>query len=154
MGSTMKPTIFNEKVATALRNWHHTARKHIKQNRGSVTPTSSRPGTPSHHMSPVHLLRHYRSELDSVHTSPRRSNFDHWDPVDSPSPSHHFHRHPHGGADDSVSNSHHPRDVEAGDVYVDRDFPRPDPVHAPDPDVIEVGPKEFSFDKRVDRVWG
>lgn len=48
MGSSMKPTIFNERVATALRNWHHTAKKNIKQNNnGSVsgTPLSSRPTT-------------------------------------------------------------------------------------------------------------
>lgn len=77
MGSTMKPTIFNDKVAKALRNWHHTAKKHIKQNRhspGTVTPLQSRPGTPLHGASPVHHLHHYRSEIDSVSTSPRVSN--------------------------------------------------------------------------------
>ncbi|KAL0436885.1 UNVERIFIED_CONTAM: MLO-like protein 6 [Sesamum radiatum] len=79
MGSTMKPTIFNERVATALRNWHHTAKKHIKQSKHSAptTPLSSRPATPSHGMSPVHLLRHYKSEMtDSLETSPRKSNYD------------------------------------------------------------------------------
>lgn len=89
MGSTMKPTVFNERVAAALRNWHQTARKHIKKNKGSITPVSSRPNTPSHHMSPVHLLRHYRCEVDSFNTSARRSNFDgeHWE-AESPSPNH------------------------------------------------------------------
>ncbi|KAL0417741.1 UNVERIFIED_CONTAM: MLO-like protein 6 [Sesamum radiatum] len=90
MGSTMKPTIFNDRVATALRNWHHTAKKHIKQSKHSAptTPTSIRPPTPSHGMSPVHLLRHHRSEMDSLQTSPRKSNFnvDHWDIEGSPSP--------------------------------------------------------------------
>ena len=86
MGSSMKPTIFNDRVAKALRNWHHTARKHVKEGKHSSavtplssragTPFSSRPGTPLHGMSPVHLLRHYRSELDSVQTSPRKSNLD------------------------------------------------------------------------------
>ncbi|KAK7261383.1 hypothetical protein RIF29_27692 [Crotalaria pallida] len=37
MGSTMKPTIFDEKVASALKTWHHTAKKHVKQNHGSVS---------------------------------------------------------------------------------------------------------------------
>ncbi|XWS28420.1 hypothetical protein CRYUN_Cryun25bG0067300 [Craigia yunnanensis] len=89
MGSNMKPTIFNDRVATALRNWHHTAKKHVKQNKGSVTPFSSRQNTPSHHTSPVHLLNNYRSEMDSLHTSPRRSNFDieQWD-TDFSSPFH------------------------------------------------------------------
>ncbi|PSR86610.1 MLO-like protein [Actinidia chinensis var. chinensis] len=101
MGSTMKPTIFNERIAEALRNWHHTAKKHIKQSHhrsGKVTSMS----TPSHHASPVHLLRRYRSDMDdSLQASPARlSNFeiDHrqsWEDTDggsisiSPSPSHH-----------------------------------------------------------------
>ncbi|KAL6199966.1 hypothetical protein ACLB2K_029754 [Fragaria x ananassa] len=65
----------------------------IKQNKGSVTPMSSRPGTPSNHASPIHLLWHYRREVDSFHTSPRRLNFDVEQryETDSPSPSHHLH---------------------------------------------------------------
>lgn len=162
MGSTMKPTIFNDRVATALRNWHHTARKHIKQNRGSMTPMSSRPATPSHHMSPVHLLRHYRSELDSFHTSPRRSNFDNdqWDP-DSPSPSHHFHRRP-LDVEGSSSHKHHlHRNMEVSDADIDRDSPQIDSTtqipnlnanNNREQHEIDVGPKEFSFDRRVDGV--
>ncbi|KAG9453356.1 hypothetical protein H6P81_006260 [Aristolochia fimbriata] len=83
MGSNMKPTIFNERVATALRKWHHTAKKHVKHTRqsGSVTPMSSAPATPSHGLSPVHLLRHYRGEADSLQTSPRfyQSDNEQWD---------------------------------------------------------------------------
>ncbi|CAI0411738.1 unnamed protein product [Linum tenue] len=82
MGSTMRPTIFNDRVATALKNWHRTARR---QTRHGGTPTSSRPQTPSHGMSPVHLLHNYRSSTapDSLMNSPaRNSNFDadQWDP--------------------------------------------------------------------------
>ncbi|XP_059667661.1 MLO-like protein 6 [Cornus florida] len=78
MGSKMKPTVFNDGVAKALKKWHQSAKKHIKQNRqsGSASPLPSRPGTPLHGMSPVHLLRDYQGELDSVRTSPRVSNFD------------------------------------------------------------------------------
>ncbi|XWS73734.1 hypothetical protein CRYUN_Cryun02cG0154000 [Craigia yunnanensis] len=145
MGSNMKPTIFNEKVATALKNWHHTAKKHIKQNKGSVTPFSSRPNTPSHHTSPTHLLRKYRSEMDSLHTSPRRSNFDidQWD-TDSPSPSD-----PNYG---DVSSSHHHNTMEQVDqVDYIRDVnelssseQRERTQHE-----INIGPKEFSFDRRT-----
>ncbi|XP_057781779.1 MLO-like protein 6 [Salvia miltiorrhiza] len=126
MGSSMKPTIFNERVATALRNWHHTAKKHIKQSRHS-TPMSSRPATPSHHTSPIHLLRHYRSEMDSVHTSPRRSNYDadNWD-TESPSPSRF-----HGG----VELSHMDREVALADS-------------PPQHEITVGGSKDFSFDKR------
>ncbi|CAK7343000.1 unnamed protein product [Dovyalis caffra] len=76
MGSTMRPTIFNERLAKGLRNWHHTARKHIKQNRhsGTVTPTTSAPGTPRHAMSPVHLLRNNRGEPDGIQASSRKSD--------------------------------------------------------------------------------
>lgn len=72
MGSNMKPTIFNDRVANALRKWHHTARKHVKQAR----QTASSPGTPSQSMSPAHLLHRYKSEQEmSVLTSPRMSSF-------------------------------------------------------------------------------
>ncbi|CAL5387969.1 unnamed protein product [Camellia sinensis] len=110
MGTTMKPTIFNEKVAKALRNWHYNAKKHIKQNNrltdGSVTPSPSRPVIPQHGMSPVHLLRHYRSsEIDSVHTTSRNSHFDneYSENEGSFSPSHSCHH------DDAPPRSHHGR---------------------------------------------
>ncbi|KAK7312546.1 hypothetical protein VNO77_36483 [Canavalia gladiata] len=136
MGSTMKPTIFNERVAVALRNWHQTAKKRIRQNRvGSLslsgTPMSSRPTTPSHHLSPVHLLRYYRSEVDSFPASPRRSNFDAdpsqpWDNVDSPSPSY----------------SHH--ELEMGQLPRDHQIT----INQNDPEIVVAHTKEFSFDKR------
>lgn len=155
MGSTMKPTIFNERVANALRNWHHTARKHIKHNKGSVTPMSSRPATPSHHMSPIHLLRNYRSEVDSFYNSPRRSNFEgeRWD-TEPPSPSHHLHV-------DGTSSSHH-HQIELGNVEHERDVDvnEPNSVHAAPTTTTTNQPaliqheinmgrtKDFSFDKR------
>ncbi|KAK6247570.1 hypothetical protein QUC31_019135 [Theobroma cacao] len=146
MGSNMKPTIFNERVATALRKWHHTAKKHIKQNKGSGTPFSSRPNTPSHHTSPVHLLRNYRSEMDSLHASPRRSNFDieHWD-TDSPSPSH-----PNYG--DGSSSHHHNFMAEQVQLDYDRDVvnePSSSEQHERTQHEINIGPKEFSFDRRT-----
>lgn len=164
MGSTMKPTIFNEKVATALRNWHHTAKKHIKQNRQSgftTTPMSSRPATPSHHLSPVHLLRHYRSEIDSsVQNTPRRSNFDvdHWgaDTDGSPSPSHRHHRYGGGRGDGDGSSSHRHQQIEMGRMedIESREVPQLEPSSsrvAPLPQhEIDIGvPKDFSFDKRT-----
>ncbi|XP_065870199.1 MLO-like protein 6 [Euphorbia lathyris] len=86
MGSSMRPTIFNDRVAAALKNWHHEAKKHAKHSKhsNSHTPTSSRPATPSYGMSPVHLLQNYRSSTapDSLQASPRNSNYDadNWDP--------------------------------------------------------------------------
>ncbi|KAJ0083530.1 hypothetical protein Patl1_30732 [Pistacia atlantica] len=153
MGSNMKPTIFNDKVAAALRNWHHSAKKHIKQNKGSVsvTPFSSRPTTPSHNASPVHLLRHYRSEVDSVHTSPRRSNFDiELSETDSPSPSYHYR-----GDGSSSSNYHHNNNnTDQPNYYIEYDpevnepDQQPPPPSAPHQHKIDIA-KDFSFDKRT-----
>lgn len=153
MGSTMKPTIFNERVATALKSWHLTAKKQIRRNKksGQVTPTSSRPGTPSHGMSPVHLLRNYQNDIDSLQTSPRRSNFDtdNWDTDGSPSPS--YHRR----GDNETSTSHH--QIELGSMDHRNENPEPNQLQVDIvPETISNGqhevaiafPKEFSFDKR------
>ncbi|CAK9183239.1 unnamed protein product [Ilex paraguariensis] len=76
MGSTMKPTIFDERVAKALHSWHQNAKKHIKQNRqaGSGSPLPSRPSTPLHAMSPVHLLLSHGNKVESVSLSSRIPN--------------------------------------------------------------------------------
>ncbi|XAR60461.1 hypothetical protein NMG60_11033858 [Bertholletia excelsa] len=140
MGSTMKPTIFNERVAAALRNWHHTAKKHVKEQQrhsGMVTPMSSRPATPSHHASPIHLLRHHRHRSD-VDTSARPSNCDadQWDAdhgSTSPSPTHHH------DTDGSGSSSGHQHQGGGSQVA-----PLPVPQHE-----INIGPKDFSFDKTM-----
>lgn len=164
MGSTMRPTIFTEKVAAALRNWHQTAKKNIKQNKSSVTPMSSQPMTPSHHMSPMHLLRRYRSEMtDSLHTSPRKSNLDtdQWE-TDSPSPCHpHFLR-PGEGSSSSHHNHfagrQHQRETAlsvASAERVEAQGQNPTQVAlAPPPPgnvqhKINIEPRDFSFDKRT-----
>lgn len=146
MGSTMKATIFNERVAVALRNWHQTAKKHIRQNRVgplslSGTPTSSRPTTPSHHMSPLHLLRYYRSEIDSFPASPRRSNFDGDHdiiPHDSPSPSYSHHH--------ELEMSHsQPRDSQQQPTQPTINNNATSTQHEI---VVLHNNKDFSFDKR------
>lgn len=155
MGSTMKPTIFHERVATALRNWHHTAKKNIKHNKhsGLATPMSSRPTTPSRGTSPAYLLRYYRSDMDSLQASPRRSNLDmeHWETDGSPSPSH-----PHHG---DGSSSHHNQLHQGTSLEHDRDISAPSSsqvVPLPQPTLhqheIDVVRKEFSFDRR-ERTW-
>ncbi|KAA3478317.1 MLO-like protein 6 [Gossypium australe] len=88
MGTKMRPTIFNERVADALKNWRDTAKENTKHGRRSenTTPLSSRPGTPTRGMSPVHLLHNYpRKSEESGHTSPAHSDFenDKWDPADT-----------------------------------------------------------------------
>ncbi|KAF1884616.1 hypothetical protein Lal_00028497 [Lupinus albus] len=90
MGSTMKHTIFNDRVATALKSWHHTAKKHVKDSKhASATPFSSRPATPTHGLSPVHLLYRHHGRSDSTQTSPRTSNYENeeWGIEGSASPS-------------------------------------------------------------------
>ncbi|KAL8029822.1 hypothetical protein ABFX02_14G248200 [Erythranthe guttata] len=152
MGSTMKPTIFNERVATALKNWHRTAKKHVKQSKNSPTgtPMSSRPATPSHGMSPIHLLRHYRSEMDnSLQNSPRKSNpnVDRWEP-ESPSPTRF-----HGQATESfhhrIELGHVDREVE--DLRHEPSSSQVAPLPAVEQHEISIGGpnyKDFSFVKR------
>ncbi|XP_059660598.1 MLO-like protein 6 [Cornus florida] len=173
MGSTMKPTIFNDRVAAAIRNWHHTAKKHIKHNKqsGTVTPMSSRPGTPLHGMSPVHLLRGYRNDLaDSFQTSPSNVDMEHWETEESPSPnhlhqgggdgsssSHHHHHHQRGGDGSSSSHHHHhhhhielARYLEHGrDVQnMEPSSSQVAPLPQPEQHEIRIGaPKAFSFDR-------
>ncbi|KAK9124307.1 hypothetical protein Sjap_013909 [Stephania japonica] len=169
MGSTMKPTIFNDRVATALRHWHHTARKQVKQNQKSatVTPMSSRPTTPLHGTSPTHLLRGiHRSDMDSLQISPRSPRsprfangtmeYDQWDSEGSPSRMHHH------STDDSTS--YHYRHSNVGQVEIETindetkevgltELP---PIHheidiesdPPELPEIRSGSMEFSFDKR------
>ncbi|CAF2123338.1 MLO-like protein 12 [Brassica rapa] len=65
MGTSMRPTIFNDRVANALKKWHKTAKKQSKHGTsGSNTPHSSRPATPTHGMSPMHLLHSHNRSLD------------------------------------------------------------------------------------------
>ncbi|XP_010458517.1 PREDICTED: MLO-like protein 2 [Camelina sativa] len=90
MGTKMKPTVFNERVATALKKWHHTAKDQTKHGRhsGSNTPFSSRPTTPTHGSSPIHLLHNFNNrsvESYPASPSPRYSGHGHhehqfWDP--------------------------------------------------------------------------
>ncbi|MCL7033295.1 hypothetical protein MKW94_016286 [Papaver nudicaule] len=95
MGSNMKPTIFNDTVATALKKWHHQAKKQIKESRRG-TPASSMPSTPHYGMSPVHLLNNKNnrsSEATSPQMSPMHPSYmgttnDHWENEGSPSPVH------------------------------------------------------------------
>ncbi|XP_071721342.1 MLO-like protein 2 isoform X1 [Rutidosis leptorrhynchoides] len=164
MGSTMKPTIFNDKVATALRLWHQTAKKQIKINKksGQVTPMSSRTGTPTHGMSPIHLLRNYKNENDSLQTSPRYSNYDtdNYDTDTSPSPSYNRRGNNNNNAESSTSHHHHR--IELGYMNKGNEINKninvndnvqlnvvSEPVVNEQHEVTIVLPnKEFSFDKR------
>ncbi|XP_062117168.1 MLO-like protein 6 isoform X2 [Humulus lupulus] len=117
MGSTMKPAIFNDRVANALKKWHHTARKHVKKSKHQ-----QQSGPFSRSMSPIHLLHKYRSELDSSHTSPRMSNFN---SIEEKKKEIHHHR---GslGQEEGCS-------VSPGSFRIQHE--------------IDVGPTDFSFDK-------
>ncbi|KAM3399079.1 MLO-like protein 6 [Capsicum galapagoense] len=157
MGSSMKPTIFNERVATALRKWHHGAKKHIKEinkhHSNPATPMSSRPTTPTHAMSPVHLLRGIRtSDMD---VSPQRSNYnvDHWDIEGSSSPTRFYQG---GGGDGSSSPSHMHQIIRSGHDLRHDDSEGHEsslPQTARDQHEVNIArPREFSFDKRTTSV--
>lgn len=163
MGSSMKPTIFNERVAAALRKWHQAAKKHIKRKKGpvSITPISSKPATPLHHyMSPLHLLKYYQNEMDSLQNSPKKSNLIRWK-SDTPSPSYTNYQgndssstyHPNSGDGSSSQHHHQLQRVELsygieyekkGNNEASSSEVRPISQHEND-----VEPKEFSFDRRA-----
>ncbi|KAL4333880.1 hypothetical protein GQ457_07G036170 [Hibiscus cannabinus] len=146
MGSNMKPTIFNDRVAAALKSWHQTARKNVKSNKGSVTvtPSSSIPNTPSRHTSPIHLLKHYRNEMDSTHNSPSRVSFD-IEQSETDSPSISYYNYVDG------SSSHNPNTVDQvqEDVYKDINEPSTSEEHKPAHHTVNIVPKEFSFERRT-----
>ncbi|KAK4279697.1 hypothetical protein QN277_011435 [Acacia crassicarpa] len=92
MGSTMKPTIFNKNVATALKNWHQTAKKNVKESKHSKASTNtslslSPAASPLHGQSPVHLLHKHqaRSDAPSSPISPTDFQFHRWDVEGGPS---------------------------------------------------------------------
>ncbi|CAL0329090.1 unnamed protein product [Lupinus luteus] len=138
MGSSMKATIFNERVAMALRNWHHRAKKHKKQNRSgslSMTPMS------------IHLLSHYRSQIDSSYASPTRSI----QIEDSPSTSYSYHNKNKKAKVDysfdpspSTTTSIHHYETE-----MDQHINEVNPTTTQHEIVIALHSKEFSFDKRT-----
>ncbi|KAI9076128.1 hypothetical protein K1719_041826 [Acacia pycnantha] len=147
MGSSMKATIFNERVVSALKRWHKKARKEVKKRRGSVGTTAS--DTPSPSTSPVSLLRHFRNEVDSsVHTSPRRSNVEADQRGASP---------PHNMNVASSSNYHHQQQQLEMELQRRRRQPETGPLPPAASSVnvvtqreIDIAPsKEFSFDKRI-----
>ncbi|XP_019193211.1 PREDICTED: MLO-like protein 12 [Ipomoea nil] len=74
MGSSMKPVIFGDNVASAIKTWHRAARQRARRGQRSEnsTPFTSRPATPLHGMSPVHLLSDFQhNAADSLQASPR-----------------------------------------------------------------------------------
>ncbi|KAJ8760260.1 hypothetical protein K2173_011672 [Erythroxylum novogranatense] len=133
MGSRMRPTVFNDRVATALRNWHKTAK-------------NIRPTTPTYGMSPAHLLQNYRSSTapDSLQASPRNYSYnkpDHWD-LEAVNPV-------------NDHETYEPQPLESPD-YRDRDMPIEDPDSMNLPPVppairtqheVNISLAEFTFRK-------
>ncbi|KAL8551547.1 hypothetical protein ACS0TY_000587 [Phlomoides rotata] len=158
MGSKMKPVIFSNNVASALKEWHHTAKKHIKQGRPSAssTPFSSRPTSPLHgSMSPVHLLhghKKYDADLEEgsgYQVSPRALSMDNargWGgggegSLTSPRNRHH-------DIDDDFSNKDRALVAIAIDVERDDENPSPLEMGISSQHKVRGSLKEFSFRKK------
>ncbi|KAL9302166.1 MLO-like protein 12 [Arabidopsis thaliana] len=147
MGTSMRPTIFNDRVANALKKWHHTAKKQTKHGHsGSNTPHSSRPTTPTHGMSPVHLLHNYNNRSLDQQTSftaspspPRFSDYSgqghgHQHFFDPESQNHSYQREI---TDSEFSNSHHPQVDMASPVREEKEIV----------EHVKVDLSEFTFKK-------
>lgn len=146
MGSNMKTTIFNEQVTVALRKWHRTAKNNIKQSKNTSSNfmlTSTTP-SPSHHLSPLHLLNH-RSDTDSLQTSPSiRSDLgmesDNRQSSSALPPSHHY---------EEASTSYHESDHDhLADEVIGSGECSSESQH-----VIDIENKEFSFGRKVITWW-
>uniref|UniRef100_A0A1J3ITA9 MLO-like protein n=1 Tax=Noccaea caerulescens TaxID=107243 RepID=A0A1J3ITA9_NOCCA len=144
MGTSMRPTIFNDRVANALKKWHHMAKKQTKHGHSeSNTPHSSRPATPTHGMSPVHLLHNYNNRSLDQQTSytaspspPRFSDFAgrHQNFFDPDSQTVSYQREI---TDSENSNSHHPHADVASPVREEREVV----------EHVKVDLSEFTFKK-------
>ncbi|CAM8966708.1 unnamed protein product [Rhodiola kirilowii] len=147
MGSSMKSTIFDDRVATALKSWHKTAKKHTKQSKHSesTTPLTSRPGTPTHggSQSPMHLLHNFR-QIESYPTTPTRHHGDNnnqWERDGSYSP----HK-----DEDSHHTQFAQRSEQAQPGYesgVIQLPPGPVPFRTGQQHEINIGESDFSFEK-------
>ncbi|KAK7335722.1 hypothetical protein VNO80_27716 [Phaseolus coccineus] len=144
MGSTMKATIFNEKVAMALRNWHHTAKKNVKEKRGlrSQSPLSTRPSTPQQPKSQANLLRRYHSEMATYPSSPIRFDFEAHLPYGIHSP-------PSSKVNAAATSSihHHQMEMEM-EIEMEQVSALTQPQIDIDIDIDIQDNQEFSFDKR------
>ncbi|BAT91945.1 hypothetical protein VIGAN_07059000 [Vigna angularis var. angularis] len=140
MGSTMKATIFNERVAMALRNWHHTAKKNIKEKRGlrSQSPLSTRPSTPKHPKSKANLLRRYHSEMATYPSSPIRFDFEAHLPYEIHSP-------PSSKVNAAATSSIDQHEMEM-EVEMEIDMDQVSDLAQHQIDIEDK--QEFSFDKR------
>ncbi|KAF3497784.1 hypothetical protein DY000_02054713 [Brassica cretica] len=81
MGTTMKPTVFNGRVSKMLKKWHHKAQEETQHGRRSEsnTPYPSRPTTPTHGSSPIHLLHNYNDRsIESFPNPPSPNHHDHY----------------------------------------------------------------------------
>ncbi|KAK4385872.1 MLO-like protein 12 [Sesamum angolense] len=137
MGTNMKPVIFSDQVASALRGWHQTAKKQVRQGRQSAsnTPFSSRPASPLHDsMSPVYLLRGHNEHSDNNVASPRASNFSNegWGREGASAPTHDH------DTDDFMRNGMNNTEIE-------RDIEKPTQLGDRDQHEIQISMSDFSF---------
>ncbi|CAH2056650.1 unnamed protein product, partial [Thlaspi arvense] len=66
MGSTMRPIVFGDTVASAIKSWHHSARKKTRHGSHQPTPFCSRSPTPLGGTSPVHILQGFGGGADDA----------------------------------------------------------------------------------------
>ncbi|GLJ51588.1 hypothetical protein SUGI_1096390 [Cryptomeria japonica] len=88
LGTNMKTTIFDERIATTLKKWHQRAKKNIRQKRHD--DLSSGQTTPYEGSSPIHLLHKYLSSGD-LESAQNLGQVEYDIEADAPSPSHHSH---------------------------------------------------------------
>lgn len=133
MGTSMKPIIFGDNVATALRSWHNTAKKRVKHGRLSenTTPVSSRPATPLHGTSPVYLLRSYPQYSNEESRTSNAEN-EGWANEISTSPRRHI---------ENIKDDDH----QEGEIHASSSMQLPHP----DQHQVEITLSEFTFGNKT-----
>jgi mlo protein len=167
MGSHMKNTIFEERIASGLRRWHQRAKKNRKK-RNSASGFSSRGGTqsvettPSHGSSPLHLMRRYNTmgDIETPDISPRyyHSEYNTMGDIETPDISPRYYHSKYGATESpsySKATEEHPisKQIETSNLEMVASSAYPPQVikdateqHSISKDV-NINSRDFSFDK-------
>lgn len=138
----MKPTMFDERVAHAIKNWHKSAKRKIKlqhTRKSSSINTPDRGTLANESLSPVHLLRYYQMEAAHRASMSEPTENNNLEITDASSSSLSRHRE---GSDSKLN--YELQDYLEGEYHYKQSV-------VPGDCTIDVDSNEFSFDTKVNR---
>ncbi|GLJ51550.1 hypothetical protein SUGI_1095670 [Cryptomeria japonica] len=118
LGTNMKTTIFDERIASSLKKWHQRAKKNISKKGRRQGDLSSEQTTPHEGSSPLHLLHKYMREGD-IESAQNIQQVEYDAELDALSPSYHSH---HNANDNSKEEIHGGTpDIELGFAHFQKE---------------------------------